>query len=577
MSDSNIYTTPSWEQKTAPPDFTVVIPCYNHAVALPEAVRSVVAQRDAHWELVIVNDGSTDQSESVARSLLETHSDLPLTLISQSPSGHPAHARNTGIAQARAEWILCLDADDQINDLFLASTQALIQAKPWIGLAYPLVSSLNDPLFEPVQHSFELQKILEWVLIPTATVFRKAAWEKTGGYYPTGYEDWDFWLSCIELGYFPQPVSEAIFYYRSSLTGVYGSHLNQDGLYKARIIERHPALFSTLQRYWAQKVLANPSELALQKAFRAGTMPQFTGDQLSPCTELLAEFLKRWDQAKHWQITAKERFELFLTHLPFSEKALEFHSQSGFWGGDRHSKETHRLKWVPASPPFPTEARVEVNGHPHSLKLPLPGPFQADLAPEIANCLWEHPQRLLLLGNPQDPRWENSLEFCLRSPQSELLFALWLPEKEPEEWLLDWLDSKGLDPENMPEMVLLPDIPPEHCPVTFAFFEQIYLAPGSAKGLALQVLLSGKILWTAEAETEWLDVGIQTVVPATPWFERLQSCEPKLKAIKAPVDFRQRWNQHCLQSAREWYDTVLAPSLKFSEPGLPNGPTQYLG
>lgn len=577
MSAPSIYTTPCWDQRSGPPEFTIVIPCYNHAVALPEAVQSVVAQRDADWELVIVNDGSTDQSESVARSLLQLHSDLPLALISQSPSGHPAHARNSGIAQARAEWILCLDADDQINDSFLASTHALIQAKPWIGLAYPLVSSLNDPLFEPVQHSFELQKILEWVLIPTATVFRKAAWEKTGGYYPTGYEDWDFWLSCIELGYFPQPVSEAVFYYRSSLTGVYGRHLSQDGLYKARIIERHPALFSTLQRYWAQKVLANPSELALQNAFRAGTMPQFPGDQLSACSEQLQEYLKRLEAEKHTQITAKARFDLFLTHLPFSEKALEYHANSGFWGEHCQPKSSQTLKWVLEQQPFPIKAQVELAEHTHSLKLPLPGPFQADLAPEIASILWEHPQRLLLLGNPQDPRWEISLECCLTPPQSELLFALWLPEKEPEEWLLDWLDSKGLDPENMPEMVLLPEIPPEHCPVTFAFFEQIYLAPGSAKGLALQVLLSGKTLWTAEAEPEWLNFGIQEEVPASPWFERLLSCEPKLKALMAPVDFRQRWNQHCLQSAREWYDTVLEPSLKFSEPSLPNSPTQYLG
>jgi glycosyltransferase involved in cell wall biosynthesis len=552
MSAPPIYTTPSWAQQSAPPDFTVVIPCYNHALALPEAVQSVVAQRDADWELVIVNDGSTDPSESVAQSLLETHSDLPLALISQPQSGHPAHARNAGIAQARAEWVLCLDADDQINDTFLASTHALIQAKPWIGLAYPIVSSLNDPLFQPVQHSFDLQKILEWVLIPTATVFRKSAWEKTGGYFPTGYEDWDFWLSCVELGYFPQPVSEAVFYYRSSLTGVYGSHLNQDGLYKARIIERHPALFSTLQRYWAQKVLANPSNMALQKAFRAGTMPQFSGDQLSPCTELLQEYLKRLEAEKHWQITDKARFELLLTHLPFSEKALEY-----------QPKASQTFKWVPEHQPFPIQASVELTNQTHSLKLPLPGPFQADLAPEIASCLLEHPQRLLLLGNPQDVHWENSLECCLRHPQSELLFALWLPEKEPEEWLLDWLDSKGLDPENMPEMVLLPEIPPEHCPVTFAFFEQIYLAPGSAKGLALQVLLSGKILWSAETELEWLNFGIQVVVPDSPWFERLQSCEPKLQALKAPVDFRERWNQHCLQSAREWFETVLEPQLQF--------------
>jgi len=546
------------------PNFTIVIPCYNHAASLPEAVQSIVSQRDANWELVIVNDGSTDQSEFVAQSLLQSHPDLALALLSQPPSGHPAHARNAGITQARAEWVLCLDADDQINASFLASAQALIQEKPWIGLAYPIVASLNDPQFEPVQHDFELQKILEWVLIPTATVFRKCAWENAGGYYPTGYEDWDFWLSCIEQGYFPQPVKEAVFYYRSSLEGVYGSHLNQDGLYKARIIERHLALFSTLQRYWAQKVLANPSDLALQNAFRAGTMPQFPGDQLSPCVELLENIFKSLQHENSGALSVKAHFELLLTRLPFSGQPFELSPESVLGGEHSQQPSIPSLKLWREDAVFPTHARVEWPEQVHRLKLPLSGPFQADLPAELAQCLLETPQRLLLLGNPQDPRWEQSLEVCLRSDFHSLVLALWLPIQTPEDWLLDWLDRQHLDPENIPDLVLLPDIQPEHSPVSFAFFEDIYLAPGSAEGLALQILLSGKTLWSSaqwssakcssENAREWQKMGVQAVPSTHPGFTRIKISEPQLQAFKAPADFRQRWNQGCQQSARQWFE-----------------------
>ncbi|MGE3728556.1 MAG: glycosyltransferase family 2 protein, partial [Candidatus Sericytochromatia bacterium] len=557
QSASHLNSTPGWNQLSGSPNITLVIPCYTHAATLPEAVQSIVSQCESNWELVIVNDGSTDQSEFVAQSLLQSHSDLALALLSQPPSGHPAHARNAGIARSRAEWVLCLDADDQINAAFLASAQALIQAKPWIGLAYPVVASLNDPLFEPVQHDFELQKILEWVLIPTATVFRKSAWENARGYYPTGYEDWDFWLSCIEQGYFPQPVKEAVFYYRSSLEGVYGSHLNQDGLYKARIIERHPALFSTLQRYWAQKVLANPSDLALQKAFRAGTMPQFPGDQPSPCVELLEDIFNRLQHENSCSLSVKTRFELLLTRLPFSEHPFEIAPESVLGSEQIQQQSFPSLKLLREDAVFPTYAQVELPEQIHRLKLPLSGPFQADLPAELAQCLLETPQRLLLLGNPQDSRWEQSLEVCLRSDFQNLVLALWLPIQTPEDWLLDWLDRHHLDPETIPDLVLLPDILPDHCPVSFAFFEDIYLAPGSAEGLALQILLSGKNLWSSESAWEWQKMGVQAAPSTHPCFTRIKVSEPQLQAYQAPADFRQRWNQTCQQSARQWFENIF--------------------
>ncbi|MGE3728783.1 MAG: glycosyltransferase family 2 protein, partial [Candidatus Sericytochromatia bacterium] len=65
MSESHFYSTPGWNQISGSPNFTIVIPCYNHAATLPEAVQSSVSQCESNWELVIVFDGGTDQSEVV--------------------------------------------------------------------------------------------------------------------------------------------------------------------------------------------------------------------------------------------------------------------------------------------------------------------------------------------------------------------------------------------------------------------------------------------------------------------------------------------------------------------------------
>lgn len=549
-------TTPAWQQAPSPPDFSVVIPCYNHAHTVAETVASIIQQSHPNWELLIVNDGSTDGSETVAKELLQAYPHLRLALLTQANSGHPALARNAGIAKTRADWLLCLDADDQISPNFLTCAQALITDKPWIGLAYPTVSSLNDPHFEPVQHPFEVKKMLEWVLIPTATMFHRKAWEAVGGYFPTGYEDWDFWLGCLEEGFFPQPIPEAHFYYRSSLTGVYGSHLSEDGRFKAKIIERHPALFSSLQRYWAQKVLAQPDALSLHNAFRAGTMPDFPGDTVSPCVEVLQSLLERFSAAPKPPLSLKEQLALHLTRLPFTQAAQEvaWNSQGETSPGNTSR---HRGWLIPEESPFPIQAQFQVGEDRFPLKLPLAGPLQADLPPELASVLLEYPQRLLMLGNLQDSHWEKHLADFLIHPQTETLLALWLPNAEPENWLLNWLELHSLKPETIPELLLMPALTPEHSPVLFPFFEQIYLAPGSPPGLALQILISGKTLWIRETEVFWPEWGGTPFPLNNRWFERWQASEPGLKALRAEPDFRQRWNQTCFQDAEKICEQIL--------------------
>jgi len=82
-------------------------------------VRSVANQAFQDFELIIVNDGSTDDSLAVAEACLKEFSALRITLVNQPNSGQPALARNAGIRQAKGEFILPLDADDQIDPKYL--------------------------------------------------------------------------------------------------------------------------------------------------------------------------------------------------------------------------------------------------------------------------------------------------------------------------------------------------------------------------------------------------------------------------------------------------------------------------
>ncbi len=107
-------------------DISVVIPAYNEAERLPEAVESAQAQTLAPREIIVVDDGSSDGTAAVAR-------DLGVTVISQENRGLPG-ARNTGIHAAQGTWIALLDSDDIWEPEKLEKQWAAIQACPEAAL-----------------------------------------------------------------------------------------------------------------------------------------------------------------------------------------------------------------------------------------------------------------------------------------------------------------------------------------------------------------------------------------------------------------------------------------------------------
>ena len=96
---------------------SVIIPTYNRETVLPRAVDSVLVQKVATFELIIVNDGSTDNTQSLYEAKgtapSSLHPPLPAIRVFHQENKGPAAARNTGIQNARGEWIAFLDSDDE--------------------------------------------------------------------------------------------------------------------------------------------------------------------------------------------------------------------------------------------------------------------------------------------------------------------------------------------------------------------------------------------------------------------------------------------------------------------------------
>jgi len=92
------------------PRISIVIPCYNYGRFLPRALESVAAQEDPDWEVVVVDDGSIDETASIARQWQQRMPDH-IRCAAQANTG-PGAARNRGAREATGEWLLFLDADD---------------------------------------------------------------------------------------------------------------------------------------------------------------------------------------------------------------------------------------------------------------------------------------------------------------------------------------------------------------------------------------------------------------------------------------------------------------------------------
>lgn len=246
------------------PAVTAVITCFNYGRWLPESVGSVLGQTFTDFELIIADDGSTDESLAVARGLAA--GDDRITVLTQPNSGQPAIPRNLAIGQARGRYIVCLDADDRLGPNVLERCVAVLDADPHAGLAWAQLQEFGDSDRLHPHLDWSLDRLTSWNFLPCTTMFPRAAWEAAGGYNTNvrGFEDWDLWLGIAEAGFAGRAAHGAAWYYRIHGAGLYHASKDNDQLRKAQIAVNRPGVFSDAVLEWARGVLAeDPGALAV--------------------------------------------------------------------------------------------------------------------------------------------------------------------------------------------------------------------------------------------------------------------------------------------------------------------------
>lgn len=236
----------AFEKRAEVPTVSVVIPCFNQAAFLTEAVESVLAQTFSDWEVVIVDDGSPDETADVATRLIEGSPGQRIRMIRQANVGL-AGARNAGIAAALGRYILPLDADDLLGPSMLRRMVDLLESDRTISIVYSDYE-LFGARSGPVQTgSWSTDSMCEANQFAYCSLYRRDVWEAVGGYNPnmvTGYEDWDFWIGAVRRGFGARRIREPLFRYRVRPDGMLARAKLQDAVLRAQLRTNHPALFT---------------------------------------------------------------------------------------------------------------------------------------------------------------------------------------------------------------------------------------------------------------------------------------------------------------------------------------------
>lgn len=191
---------------TLAPIVSIILPCYNYGRYLSDALESLIAQTYANWECIIVNDGSTDETEEVAQRFAQK--DPRFKYVQQKNSG-VSMARNEALKAAAGTYFQLLDADDILERDKLKLQVAFLEKNPGIDLVYSsmIFFKETDPNYvvgpkllhdkQPVSGSGDalLQQLLDDnIFLPGCMFFRRSLYEEVGLFKKgiEGIEDWDY-------------------------------------------------------------------------------------------------------------------------------------------------------------------------------------------------------------------------------------------------------------------------------------------------------------------------------------------------------------------------------------------------
>nr|MDQ6928652.1 glycosyltransferase family 2 protein [Actinomycetota bacterium] len=213
---------------------SVIVRCHNHGGFLREALMSINAQSRAVDEVVVVNDGSTDETSEV---LDEFRRERPgLIVVDRRPARGPARSFNDGVAASSGDLIIALDADDRFPPDYVEELATTLK-DPGIDFAYGGDRVFGSETSSRSAMPFDKDELMVESFVNVSSLFRRWIFDATGGFRPEldalGLEDWEFWVHAVELGATGRAANACQLEYRRHE----GGSRNRNG--RARILRAH--------------------------------------------------------------------------------------------------------------------------------------------------------------------------------------------------------------------------------------------------------------------------------------------------------------------------------------------------
>lgn len=265
------------------PLFSVVIPAFNRASALPMAIQSLLGQTYSNWEALVIDDGSSDNTQAV----VEGYGDPRIRYVYQNHAGLPA-ARNNGMLRATGDWIVYLDSDNELLPNYLDCMLSAVQAQPCL-YAVPQAQRIYE-LYENGQKvkAFNDAKPIPQHMNVKDVATRRAMFDCNGFMHVASlvqryrwdssffmFEDWDFFMQIAND-------NPNTFLYVPQVLLKYYQRYGGDGMCSSMSYERWAEAFEMMYRkhqfdsllkgqHWYPERVIHYKQLAQE--YRAGKFP----------------------------------------------------------------------------------------------------------------------------------------------------------------------------------------------------------------------------------------------------------------------------------------------------------------
>lgn len=247
--------------------FSVVIPAYNAAAYIEKALESVRSQTFTDYEVIVVNDGSADDTGSVLSAYGRRFDQFPLTVVAQANKGIGG-ARNSGLFRAKGEFIAFLDSDDSWYPEKLQNVFDFLQAHQDVDVAchYEMATDHNgyEKLlkYESINNESAYSDLLfnGNRLSPSATVVKRELAQSIGGFSEdlkfNSAEDYEFWLRLAKEG--------AVFAVVPDVLGIYSLEANS---ITSKIAYHHNKIQNVLDHHFKIISAYYPDQSAIAKYY----------------------------------------------------------------------------------------------------------------------------------------------------------------------------------------------------------------------------------------------------------------------------------------------------------------------